>query len=160
MPAAMDSSPNPPKTLKILWKSLYFLQISSKMFFFYGNLGKSPRISRICSEISPAGLGISRPGSRSLGPAEILRISQPRKIGFRRCPYRQKFFWWDASFRSRWFRMFLNFSPISILLDRMAILSAAVPPTPPTGSLVRTLGGPLIRGSPNLVEINKINRNQ
>ena len=92
MPAAMESSPNPPKTLEILWKSPYFLQISSKMFFFSGNLGKSPRISRICSEISPAGLGISRPGSRSLGPAEILRISQPRKIGFRRCPYRQIFF--------------------------------------------------------------------
>ena len=35
MPAAMESSPNPPKTLKILWKSLYFLQISSKMFFFF-----------------------------------------------------------------------------------------------------------------------------
>jgi len=33
--------------------------------------------------------------------------------------------------------MFLNFSPISILLNRMAILSAAVPPTPPTGSLFR-----------------------
>ena len=37
----------------------YFLQISS---FFFFNLGNPPRISRICSEISPAGLGISRPG--------------------------------------------------------------------------------------------------
>ena len=42
----------------------------------------------------------------------------------------------------------------------MAILSAAVPPTPPTGSLVRTLGGLLIRGSPNLMKINKTNENE
>jgi len=81
--------PAAPKILKILWISLYFPQ---KCFLFFENLGNPPRISRICSEISPAGLGISRPGSRSLGPAEILRISQPRKIGFRRCPYRQHFF--------------------------------------------------------------------
>ena len=56
---------------------MFFSSNFFKMFFFFGNLGNSPRISRICSEISPAGLGISRPGSRSLGPAEILRISQP-----------------------------------------------------------------------------------
>ena len=97
MPAAMESSQNIENPLEISIFSLNFFE----NVFFFGNLGKSPRISRICSEISPAGLGISRPGSRSLGPAEILRISQPRKIGFRRCPYRQNFLWWDASFRSR-----------------------------------------------------------
>ena len=93
--------PAAPKILKNIENPLDFFIFSSKMFFFFENLGNPPRISRICSEISPAGLGISRPGSRSLGPAEILRISQPRKIGFRRCPYPQNFFWWDASFRSR-----------------------------------------------------------
>ena len=87
MPAAMESSQNIGNPLESsVFSSNFFI------FFFFGNLGNSPGISRICSEISPAGLGISRPGSRSLGPAEILRISQPRKIGFRRCPYRQNFF--------------------------------------------------------------------
>ena len=51
--------PAAPKILKILWISLYFPQ---KCFLFFENLGNPPRISRICSEISPAGLGISRPG--------------------------------------------------------------------------------------------------
>ena len=51
--------PAAPKILKILWISLYFPQ---KCFLFFENLGNPPRISRICSEISPAVLGIPRPG--------------------------------------------------------------------------------------------------
>ena len=55
--------PAAPKILKILWISLYFPQ---KCFLFFENLGNPPRISRICSEISPAGLEISRPGRNPL----------------------------------------------------------------------------------------------
>ena len=86
---------NPPKILKILWKSLYFLQISSKMFFFFLEISENLPGSR---ESAPRS---RRPGSGSLGPAEILRISPPRKIGSVEIFYRQIFFWWDGSFRSR-----------------------------------------------------------
>ena len=145
MPAAMESSQNVGNPLEI---SIFSLNFFENVFFFLEISGNLPG-SR---ESAPRS---RRPGSESLGPAEILQISPPRKIGPGNIFYRQIFFWWDGSFRSRWFRMFLNFSPISILLNRMAILSAAVPPTPPTGSLARTLGVPLIRGSPNLVGIDE-----
>ena len=163
MPAAMESSQNienPLEFFTISSKNVFFLQISSKMFFFFWKSRKfSPDLENLLRDLAgrardlPAGLEISRPGRNPPN------LTAP-KNRFPALPLPSNFFWGDASFRSRWFRMFLNFSPISILLNRMAILSAAVPPTPPTGSLVRTLGGPLIRGSPHLVEINKINRNQ
>ena len=57
MPAAMESSQNIENPLEI---SIFPLNFFENVFFL-GNLGKSPRISRICSEISPAGLGSSRP---------------------------------------------------------------------------------------------------
>ena len=69
MPAAMESSPNPPKTLEILWKSLYFLQISSKIFFFFWKSRKiSPDLENLLRDLAgrardlSAGLEISRPG--------------------------------------------------------------------------------------------------
>ena len=65
MPAAMESSPNPPKTLKILWKSLYFLQISSKMFFLL-EISENLPGSR---ESAPRS---RRPGSGSPGRARDL----------------------------------------------------------------------------------------
>ena len=51
MPAAMESSPNPPKTLKILWKSLYFLQISSNFFFWKSEVGWEGGAESYCTDI-------------------------------------------------------------------------------------------------------------
>ena len=89
MPAAMESSQNIENPLEIS----IFLQISSKFFFL--EISENLPGSR---ESAPRS---RRPGSGSLGPAEILRISPPRKIGSVKFFYRQNFFWWDGSFRSR-----------------------------------------------------------
>ena len=68
MPAAMESSQNIENPLEFF----IFLQISSKMFFFL-------EISEILPGSRESAPRSRRPGSGSLGPAEILRISQPRK---------------------------------------------------------------------------------
>ena len=74
--------PAAPKILKILWISLYFPQ---KCFFFL-------KISEILPGSRESAPRSRRPGSGSLGPAEILQISKSRKIGFRGSPYRRIFF--------------------------------------------------------------------
>ena len=83
--------PAAPKILKILWISLYFPQ---NVFIFL-------KISEILPGSRESAPRSRRPGSESLGPAEILQISPPRKIGPGNIFYRQNFFWWDGSFRSR-----------------------------------------------------------
>ena len=74
--------PAAPKILKILWISLYFPQ---KCFLFL-------KISEILPGSRESAPRSRRPGSGSLGPAEILRISPPRKIGSVKFFYRQFFF--------------------------------------------------------------------
>jgi len=62
--------PAAPKILKILWISLYFPQ---NVFFL--------KISEILPGSRESAPRSRRPGSESLGPAEILQISPPRKVG-------------------------------------------------------------------------------
>ena len=82
MPTAMESSQNIENPLEI---SIFSLNFFENVFFFLeisenlpGSRQSAPR-SR-------------RPGSESLGPAEILPISPPRKIGSVKIFYRQFFF--------------------------------------------------------------------
>ena len=70
MPAAMESSQNIENPLEISIFSSNFFENAS---FFFGNLGNCPRVSRICSEISPAGLGISQAAQNPPNP-EIPRF--------------------------------------------------------------------------------------
>ena len=86
--------PAAPKILKNIENPLDFFIFSSKMFFFL-------KISEILPGSRESAPRSRRPGSESLGPAEILQISPPRKIGLTNIFYRQNFFWWDGSFRSR-----------------------------------------------------------
>ena len=139
------------KILKILWISLYFPQ---KCFLFFENLGNPPRISRICSEISPAGLGISRPGRNPPN------LTTPKNRSRQHFLPSKIFFGGMEAFEVAdsgcfWISLRFQFSS-----TEWQFWVPRFPPTPPTSSLVRTLGGHLIRGSPNLVEISKIDRIQ
>ena len=64
----------------------------------------------------------------------------PWNFGFRGLNNPKNYFASDAWFRSRWFRRFLNFLPISIILNRMHILSALIPQAHPIGSMVISTG--------------------
>ena len=90
MPAAMESSQNIENLLEI---SIFSLNFSENVFFL--------KISENLPGSRESAPRSRRPGSGSLGPAEILRISPPRKIGSVKIFYRQNFFRWDGSFRSR-----------------------------------------------------------
>ena len=71
----------------------------------------------------------------------------------------KNYFPWDARFPNSSSGMFLNYYPFSSLLNRMAILSAIIPPVPQTGSLAGELHGlPLGSSSWPSVEIDENQR--
>ena len=61
MPTAMEILPKSWKSFENLEHSLKFSKILRNSSIFLENLENCPGISRICSEISPAGLEISQP---------------------------------------------------------------------------------------------------
>ena len=93
MPAAMESSQNIENGLEIY----IFLQISSKMFFFWKSRKISPDLENLLRDLAgrardlSAGLEISRPGRNPPN------LTTP-KNRFPALPLPSIFFWWDASF--------------------------------------------------------------
>ena len=81
MPAAMGSSQNIENPLEI---SIFSSNFFGNVFFL--------KISEILPGSRESAPRSRRPGSGSLGPAEILQISPPRKIGSVKNFYRQIFF--------------------------------------------------------------------
>ena len=95
-----------------------------------------------------------RAGSGQLGPAPAgsaqLRLARSSSFfsenplppeGLKKMiPGRENFYCWDGWFRSRWLRIFLNFLPFSIFLNRMMLLSAAVARTPLAWPFVKNDG--------------------